>query len=73
MRLEDINVGMKVICPESHSGFEAFPQWNRRMDGAVGTVMEVVEINYDTAVCDSDIGVYRYLPEWLEPYKGKGK
>lgn len=41
------------------------------MDSVVGKVMEVAAIYFDTADCDSDIGVYRYLPEWLEPYKGK--
>lgn len=71
MRLEDINVGMKVVCPESHSGFKSFPKWNRRMDGAVGTAMDVVSVGFGAVVCDSDIGMYEYLPEWLKPYKGK--
>ena len=62
---------MKVVCPESHSGFEKYPRWNRRMDSVVGKAMEVAAIYSDTADCDSDIGRYRYLPEWLEPYEGK--
>jgi hypothetical protein len=71
MRLQELEVGMKVVCHESHSGFKKYPKWNTRMDGAVGKVMEVVLIDFETADCDSDIGRYRYLPEWLEPYKGK--
>lgn len=41
------------------------------MDGAVGTAMDVVSVGFGAVVCDSDIGMYEYLPEWLEPYKGK--
>jgi hypothetical protein len=71
VKLEDVKIGMKVTCPESHSGFEAFPKWTHRMDGALGTEMDVVAIGLGSVVCASDIGEYYYLPEWLEPYKGK--
>lgn len=75
MNRNEIKVGMKVVCKETHYNDKlrwAFPY----MDEAIGKPMTVISANndgviyceFDTSIAQDD-GRWAFLSEWVEPYK----
>ncbi len=79
MKVEEIKVGMVVVCKEPHYNDRIY--WARpEMDAAVGKPMKVLCVDedarseivcqYDTD-CQDDDGIWGFLADWLEPWKGE--
>ena len=75
MKLDEIEVGMTVVCKESHAGNKEHYWASPEMDIAVGKPMTVEYVEYNLVCCEFDTpfryddGRWCFLPEWLEPWE----
>ena len=76
MKLNEIAVGMIVVCKKSHAGDHEHYWVTPEMDVAVGKPMTVINLFNDGLVCCEsdqrvkfDDGRWCYLPKWLEPWQ----
>jgi hypothetical protein len=77
MKLDEIAVGMKVVCRKSHADNRELYWAVPEMDKAVGKPMTVQSVDNELVVCEFvtplkyDDGRWCFLPEWLEPWAGR--
>ena len=73
MTIDDVKVGMIVVCEEKHEETDVLC-WASYMDDYIGQKMVVTDICGDDGtvlcyLCDGSYGSAWYYPEWLEPYE----
>ena len=73
MTIDDIKIGMLVVCEEKQEETNVL-HWARNMDDYIGKAMLITDIDEcDNTVlcylCDGSDGPMWFHPEWLEPYE----